>query len=526
MTMRRVVLGLLLLSWPALGFADATTQEASAKKTATQSKNDKPLNGDIEKASVTEGRVKIGDREVRYRATAANMPMKDEHGKLKATVFFVAYERLANKKGTTKPAEVHQGSPNQRPVSFVFNGGPGAASVWLHLGAVGPRRIELKEDGAAPAPPYQLVDNHSSWLDVTDLVFIDPVGTGFSRPAEGEKTEQFYGVREDVRWVADFIRLYVTRYGRWLSPMFLAGESYGTTRAAGLSEYLLDRYGIALNGIILISPVLDFQTIMPGGVNDLPYVLYLPTYTALAWYHKKLPADLQDNLAKTLEEVEAWAIGPYVATLAKGANLGKAERDAVAERLERYTSLPADFIDVSNLRIGPSAFRKQLLAGDQRIIGRFDGRIVGFDPEPTSSRPTYDPSLARYFAIYSSCFNDYVRGTLKYESTLPYEVLSDRVRPWKFGEHGLGYLSVSDNLESAMVKNPNLKVMVAGGDFDLATPFFAADYTLSHLDVGEKLRRNITNVRYPGGHMMYHNHAALKKLKDDVAEFLRSATPK
>ncbi len=519
-----LLIGLLFFSGAEHGLAEATSRRATTKPGRIGAAAEKPLEGHVEDASVTEGTIRIGETEIPYRATAATMPMKDEHDKLKATVFFVAYERLSEDDASTKPTEAHKTCPNTRPLTFVFNGGPGAASVWLHLGAVGPKRIALADDGAAPPPPYRLVDNNHSWLDATDLVFIDPVGTGFSRPAKGEKGEQFYGVKEDVKWVADFIRLYATQYERWLSPTFLAGESYGTTRAAGLSEYLLDRYGIALNGIILISPVLDYQTIMPGQGNDLPYALYLPTYTAAACYHKKLAADLRADLGKTLKEVRAWALGSYLTALAKGADLRPAERDAVTKHLHRYTSLPTDFIDRSDLRIQPRAFRKRLLADEQKIIGRFDGRITGFDPKPTMSWPTYDPSLSRYFAVYSSGFNDYVRRTLEYKSTLPYEVLSDRVRPWKFGENGLGYLSVADNLRSAMVKNPNLKVLVATGHYDLATPFFAADYTMSHLEVGKELRSNIRITRYEGGHMMYHNQPSLRKLKKDVAPFLRSAT--
>ncbi len=519
MSLRFLICGILVLASMGQTSAPASDGQGTTKPATT----DKPLEGEIEKASITEGKVRIAETEIAYRATAASMPMKDEHGELKATVFFVAYERLAAKTTATRPVEAHKACPNERALTFVFNGGPGAASVWLHLGAVGPKRLALQQDGTAPAPPYRLVDNASSWLDETDLVFIDPVGTGFSRPAKGEKPEQFYGVKEDVKWVADFIRLYVTRYERWLSPMCLAGESYGTTRAAGLSEYLLDRYGIALNGIVLISPVLDFQTILPARGNDLPYVLFLPTYTALAGHHKKLPDDLQRDVDRTLTEVKAWALTRYISALAKGSTLSEAERAEVVKRLHRYTSLPTDVIESCDLRISPGQFRKRLLGEEQQIIGRFDGRIIGFDPAPSASRPTYDPSLSRYFPIYSSCFNDYVRRTLGYESTLPYEVLSERVRPWKFGESGLGYLSVSDNLESAMVKNPNLKVMVASGRCDLATPFFAADFTLSHIDVGRDLRRNITHVRYDGGHMMYHHRASLKKLKSDVARFLRSS---
>lgn len=494
----------------------ASAPSTSRPATTRPEKGGEATQGVVEKASTTEGRVTIGGEALNYHATAAKMLMKDENGKLKATVFFVAYDK-------DRPADAN---PAERPITFVFNGGPGAASVWLHLGTAGPRRVDLKENGEPLPPPYKLVENAYSWLDLTDLVFIDPVGTGFSRAAEGEKAEQFYGVKEDINWVADFIRLYITQYQRWLSPQFLAGESYGTTRAAGLSEYLLDRYGIALNGIVLISSVLDFQTIEPSNGNDLPYSLYLPSYAAVAWYHKKLPAGLQGDLAQTLDEVQDWAVDTYSVALAKAGSLTAAQRDAIVAKLARYTALSPDFIDKSNLRIHPGAFEKRLLGNERKLIGRFDARITGYDPNPASSWPSYDPSLSQYLATYSATFNDYVRRTLKYDSTLPYEVLSGKVHPWKFGEQaGHGYLSVADDLSSAMVKNPNLKVFFASGYFDLATPYFSANYTIDHLDISKELRANITHAFYQGGHMMYHNHPALVKLHADLTAFIHAAVP-
>ncbi|HSW44222.1 MAG TPA: peptidase S10 [Phycisphaerae bacterium] len=493
----------------------------------------KPLEGTVDKAAVTHHVLSLPDGPLHYRAIAANMPMRDEAGKLKATVFFVAYEKetpadyeTGTKDSAPSTAAATQPAcrePSGRPITFVFNGGPGAAAVWLHLGTAGPVRITLTEEGHPLPPPYRLDDNSHTWLQDTDLVFIDPVGTGFSRPAEGEKTDQFYGVNEDIAWVADFIRLYTTQYQRWLSPRFLAGESYGTTRAAGLSEYLLDRYGLALNGIILISSVLEFQTLQPRDGNDLPYPLFLPTYAAVAWYHKKLPPDLQEDLDNTLREVGQWATENYAPALANTFALSDPQRREIVERLARYTGLPEDLISRNNLRIPPWVFQKQLLLSDQIIVGRFDGRITGHDPEPASSWTTYDPSLSQYFAAYSSTFNDYVRRTLKYESILPYEVLSDRVRPWRMGTPGEGFLSVADDLRSAMVKNPHMKILFASGHYDLATPFFATDYTINRLDVGPQGRRNITHTCYPGGHMMYHHQPSLARLKADVTAFILSA---
>lgn len=465
-----------------------------------------------EKLSITEHQVQVGGQILRYQATAGYLPVKDESGKEKANFFFVAYEK-------------HGEEPERRPITFVFNGGPGAAAVWLHLGAAGPMRVKMGDAlGEPPSPPYQLEENPYTWLDVTDLVFIDPVGTGYSRPAPGEKGEQFYGVKEDVASVGEFIRLYTTQYERWLSPKFLAGESYGTTRAAALSQYLADRHGIALNGILLLSVVLDFQTIQAGGLNDLPYVLYLPSYTAVAWYHKRLPAaQQQQDLQKLLSEARQFAIEQYMPALAKGNDLSKDDRQKLVEQLARYTGLPASFIDKTNLRVEPGQFRKQLLEDKNKLIGRFDARITGHDLRPADDTAEYDPSLPRYLSAYTAAINDYLRRQLKYRSELPYEVLTDRVQPWNFGRGGMGYLDVVRDLRMAMVQNPQLKVLFASSYFDLATPFFGSDYTVHHLNLGTALRGNITQTYYTAGHMMYHEMASLEKLKADVKAFIHQA---
>ena len=464
-----------------------------------------------DKLSTTEHQVTIGEQAIRYRATAGTILMRDEAGKAKATVFHVAYDKIVN--GATRPAD--------RPVTFVFNGGPGAASVWLHLGTAGPRRIDLNGDGEAPAPPHRLVDNAHSWLDATDLVFIDPVGTGYSRPAPGEKGEEFYGVKEDIAWVGEFIRLYLTRNQRWDSPKFLAGESYGTTRAAGLSEHLADRHGIDLNGIILVSTVLDFATLNPGRGNDLPSALYLPTSAAIMHHHRKLSGDLR----ALLSEVQKWATSEYLVALAQGDGLDESQRKAVAARLAQYTGLKEEWILKADLRISPEAFRQQLLGDQRKLIGRFDGRIVGQDLRPTSGEAEYDPSLSRYLPVYAGTFNAYVRRELKFSSDLPYEVLSPKVHPWNFGRGG-GHLYVGDELKSAMAKNPHMKVLVASGWHDLATPYFASDHTIAQLRLPGPLRQNVRQTYYAGGHMMYHLPQALAQLHKDVAEFVRWATGK
>jgi carboxypeptidase C (cathepsin A) len=491
-----------------------------AKPATTQAKpaagKDKPQTQPVaEKVSVTEHELKIGDQTLKYRATAGTMPLKDEAGKARANFFFVAYEKLSD-----TPVE-------QRPITFVFNGGPGAAAIWLHLGTAGPRHVEMSPEGLPGAPPYRLTENGSTWLRESDLVFIDPVGTGYSRVAEGVKGEEFYGVQQDIDSVSEFIRLYLVRGQRWGSPKFVAGESYGTTRAALLSEHLLDRYGIALNGVIIISTVLSFQAISPGEANELPYALYLPTYTAAAFYHKRLSAELEGDLRKTLREVERWTTEDYSPALLQGDRLNEDQRKAILASLVRYTGLPESFVEKSNLRINPGEFEKALLADRRLVIGRFDGRITGVATHPTASYPEHDPSLSRYVGVYSGTFNEYVRRALKFESDLQYEYLSGRVQPWNWGRGANGgWLYVADNLRSAMVKNPAMKLLVCSGYYDLATPYWATDYTISHMDLTPDLRKNIRQTYYEGGHMMYHVESERERLNKDVTGFMEWAMGK
>jgi carboxypeptidase C (cathepsin A) len=485
-------------------------KSAEKKDDKKDDKKEKEPSGD--KLSVTEHEVTVRGSPLKYRATAGTLQMKDEAGKAKADVFFVAYEKLpvADSLAT-------------RPITYVFNGGPGAAAVWLHMGTAGPKRVRLTPEGEAPPPPYGLVDNEYTWLDSSDLVFIDPVGTGYSRPAPGEKQEQFSGVEEDTRWVGEFIRLYTTRYHRWPSPKFLAGESYGTTRAAALSEHLLDEHGINLNGIILISTVLDFQTLSFGGGTDLPYLVYLPSYTATAFHFKKLAPELQSDLSKTLREVEDWSMTGYLEALARGTALEPAKRAEAVKRLARYTGLSEDAVDKADLRIDPELFRTMLLQDKRLLLGRFDARMTGYDRQPLKHDAEWDPSYSQYEASYSGAFNDYVRRQLKFESDLKYEVLTGRVHPWNFGPGGNGYTYVAHRLRQALIKNPYLKVLVCSGYQDLATPYFATVYTIDHLDLSPDLRKNVSETFYTGGHMMYHRLESLKKLNSDVKGFIQGA---
>jgi len=461
---------------------------------------------------VTRHELRVGSRTLRYTVTTGVMPLRNPAtGETEARIFYMAY--------TLDGA----GERQQRPLMFSFNGGPGSSSVWLHLGALGPKRTRMLDDGAMPPPPYQLVDNEHTWLDFTDLVFIDPVGTGYSRAARLDLAARYFGLQGDIQSVGEFIRLYLARNERWSSPLFLVGESYGTTRAAGLSGYLIDR-GIAFNGILLISTIMNFQTARFTRGNDLPYVLFLPTYTAIAWYHKKLPADLQGDLRRTLDEVERWAADEYTVALAKGDRLAPAERQEVVDRLSRYTGLDKRFIDNSDLRIEIQRFDKELLRDEKRTVGRLDGRFKGIDALAVTDTPDFDPSMAAIRPPYTATFNDYVRRDLGFRTDLEYFILGGGVGRWDFGSDN-SYADTSEALRSAFSKNPYMKLFVASGYYDLATPYFATQYTLRHMGLDPTLQPSVTATYYEAGHMMYIDTRELARLKTDAAAFVRNSLP-
>jgi carboxypeptidase C (cathepsin A) len=368
------------------------------------------------------------------------------------------------------------------------------------------------------------VDNEYSWLDFTDIVFIDPVSTGYSRPVDGESPSQFHGLDEDLRSVGEFIRLYTTKYKRWPSPKFLAGESYGTTRAAGLTGTLQDGQGMYLNGIVLLSTVLNFQTLQFNTGNDVPYPLFLPTYTATAWYHKKLAPDLQADFDRAISEARAWAAGDYTLALAKGDALTAAERADVVKKLARYTGLSERYVDDANLRVRIFNFTKELLRDRGLTVGRLDTRYVGMDADSIGASPEFDPSMSAITGPYTACLYDYVRTELNYENDKTYEVLTGRVQPWSYAGAQNRYVNVADTLRGAITKNTSLRVMVAAGYFDLATPFFAAEYTMNHLGLPESLRANVEIHHYGAGHMMYIRQPDLAQLRQDVAEFYAKAS--
>ena len=510
--MRWFLAGAMALAWVLAAVeGPVLAQEKPQEKQDEKEKKDLPVPKEV--LSSTSHEVRIGGRLVRYTATAGNYLLKQEDGTPKANLFFVAY---------TKDGE---SDPGKRPVLFSFNGGPGSSSIWLHLGLFGPRRVPMTDEGWALPPPYRLVDNEHSLLDRTDLVFIDPVTTGFSRAVPGEDDKQFHGVQEDMEAVGELIRLWVTRNQRWASPKVLAGESYGTTRAAALVQHLQERHGMYFNGVILISSILNFQTARFDVGNDLPYVLFLPTYTATAWYHEKLAPELQRDLAATLEEVRKFAAGDYTLALMKGKDLPAAERREIAARLARFTGLSEEYLEQTNLRINISRFTKELMRGERRTAGRLDSRFTGIDLDAAGERYEFDPSMEAIRGPYGGALNDYVRRELGYESDLPYEILTDRVRPWSYGDYENRYLNVAETLRLAMTQNPDLEVFVANGYYDLATPFFATEYTFSHLGLDPSLEGHVTLRYYEAGHMMYIHKPSLEKLRGDLVEFLGRAIP-
>jgi carboxypeptidase C (cathepsin A) len=493
-------------------FADNPTTPAEIKKEVKKSgaKHTVPPvdEAELSKLSITRHSITIDKKLLHYQAAAGYMLMKDESGKHQASVFFIAY----TKEGVT--------DVKTRPITFAFNGGPGSASLWLHMGALGPKRVKMSDEGFQLPQPFQYVDNEQTWLEFTDLVFIDPVSTGYSRPAPGVDKKQFHGVEEDVRSVGDFIRLYVTKNDRWLSPKFICGESYGTTRAAGLSGYLQDTYGMYLQGLVLVSSILNFHTarFVPG--NDLPYPLFLPTYTAAAWYHKKLPEKYQKDLNKTLKEVEQWALSDYWLALAKGDTLTETERNRVIDQLAEYTGLSKKYIDETNLRIEIYRFTRELLRDEKQRIGRLDNRFKGNLLDVVGDEFEEDPSYIAIYGPYTAAVNDYIRQDLKYTNDLPYWPIAS-VRPWNWGKFH-GYVNVAETVRNAVNKNNQLRVMIANGYYDLATPYFATLYTVNHMNLPESLRGNIVLKYYQAGHMMYIHKASRQKLRDDVYEFYTS----
>jgi carboxypeptidase C (cathepsin A) len=503
--MKKQILGIFLCIILGAGlFAD---EEKDSKKPEFKPEFPKEV------TSETKHSVSINGNTIQYTATAGNIVLKEENGKPKASFFYIAYTKDGVK------------DPSTRPLTYSFNGGPGSSSVWLHMGVFGPKRVRMNDDGSAYKGSFALDDNAYSILDLTDLVFIDPVSTGFSRPVPGEDSRQFHGFEEDIESVGEFIRLYTTRAKRWGSPKFLAGESYGTTRAAGLVGWLQNRHGMYFNGVVLFSVAIDFQTLEFQLGNESPYMLFLPTYTATAWYHKKLPADLQSDLQKAINESKQFALNEYSVALLKGDQISETERKSIAEKLARYTGLSQQYIESGNLRISDSRFFKELRRSERLTVGRLDSRFIGRDRDAAGEEAEYDPSYAAIQGSFTANFNDYVRKELKYENDVTYEILASIYNEWKPQFQGR-YINSSEPLRQAMTENPALKIFVANGLYDLATPFFASEYTFNHLGLDPTLRNNISMRYYEAGHMMYINKPSLVQLKSDLTSFYQSTLQK
>ncbi len=466
--------------------------------------------------------LRIGGQAVRFTATAGSLILRNDKHQPTARMFFVAYTR----KGVR--------DESKRPVTFLYNGGPGSASVWLELGAFGPRRVVTNNAKATPPAPYKLEQNDQSLLDESDLVFIDAPGTGFSRIVGVGKPDDFYGVDQDAKAFTQFIRRYLDKYHRWNSPKFLLGESYGTTRSAALSE-TLQRAGISLNGVILLSSILNFETASFAPGNDLAYELFLPSYAAVAWYHKALP-DRPEKLKPFLDKVEKFATGEYAQALAAGSHLDADTRAEVIKKLHQYTGLPADYWDKANLRVNNSQFEKELLRGRKQVTGRLDARFSGWSVDLLGEFQNWDPTTASILPIYTSAFHRYVKHYLHYQPKHKYETLNlDVTRAWKWkhqsmrtgGQAWPGFTNVSPDLAMALTQNPYLQVMVNSGYFDLGTPFYATDYTFDHLfnpvEGTRRLQKRIHRYYYKSGHMIYLNPEALKQFKKNVAQFMNEA---
>lgn len=499
---KRIYLTFFVILFAAIG-AFAQTEVVKEE----QKKNTRPILAE-EKFVESNHTVRIGGKEVRYTATPGQLVLRRPNGEPRGNMFFVAYTR--------------DNSPDlgSRPITFCYNGGPGSATIWLHMGVLGPKIVRMAEEGFQPAPPYKLIDNQHSLIDVTDIVAIDAMSTGFSRAVEDEDPKQFHGVRQDIEAFSEFIRLYITKFNRWSSPKYLLGESYGTVRSAGVAQELQSNFGIELNGIILVSSVIDFSTLSEAPGNDIFYAGFLPTYTVTARYHKKLPADVTGSLQEIMDEAREFAFGEYLLALTKGNRLTPLETDNVAKKVSRLTGLSTEYIKQANLRINPGRFRKELLRDRRLVTGRLDSRFTALDADAAGETQEFDPSNTALAGAYTAMFNNYIRNDLKWETELKYRTRGP-VRPWDYGtKNRARYLNLIESLRSTMARNPFLKVLVTNGIYDMATPYAATEWTFDHLGYDATYRERVSMTYYEAGHMMYIRPAMLKKFKQDVAQFI------
>ncbi|MBI4476304.1 MAG: carboxypeptidase [Acidobacteria bacterium] len=477
-------------------------EEGGSYEQGQTDRKDAPAKPELqEKTSVTHRSIRIGGQTITYTATAGNLVLRDDTGKPVANFFYVYYTR----DGVT--------DITKRPLIYSFNGGPGTASVWMHIGFTGPRRVVYDDEGFMLQPPYRVADNEHSIIDVADIVYVDPIGVGYSRMAPGEDPHKFHGVQDDIRAMADFIRVFTTRQGRWKSPKFIKGESYGTTRASGLADHLQSQHQMYVNGVILVS--MTNLNVERG--DDLGYATILPYMTATAWYHKKLPADLQSRaLREALAESERFASNDYVVALFKGGRLPATEREAIAKQVARFSGLSTEFVLQSNLRVERNRFWKELLRDRNLTVGRLDSRYTGTDRDSAGEAPEGDPALWAWDGPFAGAVNSYFRDELKWETDEKYYIWGD-VRPWR-QDPGT---RVGDMLRRAMTRNPFLRVLVLEGYYDGATDYYSAQYTMSHLDQSGAFAKRIEFAFYESGHMMYLKNSELAKAKQDLVRFIQ-----
>jgi carboxypeptidase C (cathepsin A) len=493
------------------------TDAATVGQPAQDSGSTKPADP-VDDLVATKHQLEVGRRTIAYTATTGRIVLRDE---VYEDGTFKGFKAKAEVSITSYTVDTPDGSTS-RPVTFAFNGGPGSSSVWLHLGLFGPRRVVMGDVGNLLPPPYGLADNAESLLAVSDLVFIDPVSTGYSRTVEGTKPEPFHGYQGDIESVGEIIRIWTSRHKRWMSPKFVAGESYGTLRGAALVEHLQSRHGMYVNGLILVSSVLDVSSIdFENQRNDRAHALYLPTYAAIAHYHGKHG---RKSLKNVLAEAEEYAARDYPWVLSRGDRLTPKERAAAVKRIAALAGLTEDYVDRADLRIEHWRFFGELLRDERRTAGRLDGRFSGPARSAIAEEMDADPSHDAIAGPYAAAFNHYVRDELGYENDLPYEQISRRVHPWSYKDFEGRPIDVTPKLERAMRQNPHLQVHVAYGYYDGATPHFAAEDVVAHLQIPDELRANIEHAYYEAGHMMYVHEPSRLQQSKDIAAFVTRAS--
>lgn len=528
--MKRAALLAAAVLVPAAAFAQRTTRRPTdrpdtTRDTAVRARADTTVETTISRTSrpgaspqdvrvVTHHSAMIDGKRIDYDATVGNIMIRDTADQATAEIYYTAY--------TERGVSDH----SRRPIMFAYNGGPGSSSVWVHMGLLGPRRVDIPDTTHTAPPPYHLVDNQYSMLDKADIVFIDPVGTGYSKTVGKGKGRDFWGVDQDANSLAEFVSRYLSETGRWNSPRYLMGESYGTTRSAALAAVLQSRYNIDLNGVILLSAVLDFQTITFDAGNDEPFIMYLPSYAAVAWYHNAL-SDRPADLRPFLKQVEQFATTEYAQALLAGDNLSSTDRSKIAGKLAQYTGLSRDYIEKANLRVSASQFEKELLREHGQTVGRLDARFTGETGDMLGEDAEYDPQSADISSAYVSLFNQYMHEDLNYGRDKLYAI-SGRVNPWDW-KHGRsagwpGHTNVAVDLAQTLSTNPRLHVMLNSGLYDLATPYFAAEWTMDHMGVPARVRSQVTEAEYPSGHMIYVHTPALAQFKANVAAFINKTS--